>query len=62
MAVDNGKNYPNNKQYFPQVPDVIRAMKLGLKKFEEPEGKSEEEKDEKVEEKEGGKLSKVVDP
>jgi len=57
--VDNAKNYPKNKQYFPQVPDVIIAMKLGLKKFEgseEGEEVVEEEKevkkDEKVKEKE----------
>ncbi|KAL7077415.1 hypothetical protein ACQ4LE_003386 [Meloidogyne hapla] len=58
LEVDNSKNYPNNKQYFPQVPDVIRAMKLGLKKFEgvEEEDKiveeGKEKKDEKVKEKE----------
>jgi hypothetical protein len=45
LAVDNRKNYPNNHQYFPQVPDVIRAMKQGLEIFggkkqqkEEPKG------------------------
>uniref|UniRef100_A0A915P0L8 Thioredoxin domain-containing protein n=1 Tax=Meloidogyne floridensis TaxID=298350 RepID=A0A915P0L8_9BILA len=59
LAVDNAKNYPKNKQYFPQVPDVIIAMKLGLKKLEgqeEEEDVVEEEKevkkDEKVKEKE----------
>ncbi|KAF7633206.1 Thioredoxin domain-containing protein [Meloidogyne graminicola] len=39
LAVDNKKNYPNNKQYFPQVPDVIRAMNIGLEKFNEEEEK-----------------------
>uniref|UniRef100_A0A914KYE9 Thioredoxin domain-containing protein n=1 Tax=Meloidogyne incognita TaxID=6306 RepID=A0A914KYE9_MELIC len=59
LTVDNAKNYPKNKQYFPQVPDVIIAMKLGLKKFEGPEEEEvviEEEKevkkDGKVKEKE----------
>uniref|UniRef100_A0A915N0R4 Thioredoxin domain-containing protein n=1 Tax=Meloidogyne javanica TaxID=6303 RepID=A0A915N0R4_MELJA len=56
LTVDNAKNYPNNKQYFPQVPDVINAMKFGLKKFEGSEEVVEEEKevkkDEKVKEKE----------
>ncbi|CAK5010414.1 unnamed protein product [Meloidogyne enterolobii] len=59
LTVDNAKNYPNNKQYFPQVPDVIIAMKLGLKKFEGPEEgeevvdeEKEVKKDEKVKEKE----------
>lgn len=30
MDVNNKKNYPNNAYYFPQVPDVIRAMKEAL--------------------------------
>jgi len=34
LAVDNKKNFPNNQQYFPQVPDVIRAMKRGLELLE----------------------------
>ncbi|KAL3090120.1 hypothetical protein niasHS_006572 [Heterodera schachtii] len=60
LPVDNKKNYPSNVAYFPQVPDVIRAMKEGMEEFEkeqkgterteEGESVAEEEKTEKEEE------------
>ena len=42
LAVDNKKNYPSNQQYFPQVPDVIKAMKKGLELFSGGQRKKEE--------------------
>lgn len=35
LPVDNKENFPNNIAYYPQAPDVIRAMKQGLKLLEE---------------------------
>uniref|UniRef100_A0A914I6F6 Thioredoxin domain-containing protein 12 n=1 Tax=Globodera rostochiensis TaxID=31243 RepID=A0A914I6F6_GLORO len=55
--VDNKKNFPSNIAYFPQVPDVIRAMKMGLELFEKEQSgeKTEEGESDQKKEKEGGK-------
>uniref|UniRef100_A0A914I9H9 Thioredoxin domain-containing protein n=1 Tax=Globodera rostochiensis TaxID=31243 RepID=A0A914I9H9_GLORO len=51
------KKLPSNIAYFPQVPDVIRAMKMGLELFEKEQSgeKTEEGESDQKKEKEGGK-------
>ncbi|KAL3068448.1 hypothetical protein niasHT_030739 [Heterodera trifolii] len=53
LPVDNKKNYPSNVAYFPQVPDVIRAMKEGTEEFKkEQKGTERTEEGENMEEEE----------
>ncbi|KAI6240825.1 hypothetical protein M3Y99_00389400 [Aphelenchoides fujianensis] len=54
LPIDNKKNYPRNAYYFPQLVDVIKAMKQALKiqkakdsPDEEVEAKSSDEKPKK---------------
>ncbi|KAI6188247.1 Folliculin [Aphelenchoides besseyi] len=48
FPIDNKKNYPKNRYYFPMVPDVLKAMKQALKLHkksteEKPESEAESE-------------------
>ncbi|KAI6235291.1 Folliculin [Aphelenchoides besseyi] len=52
FPIDNKKNYPKNRYYFPMVPDVLKAMKQVLKLHK----KSSEEKTESEAEPESKKF------
>lgn len=43
LPIDNKKNYPTNAYYYPQVPDIIKAMKAALIVFEEIKNESLDE-------------------
>jgi protein-disulfide reductase (glutathione) len=48
LDLDNKKNFPRNAYYYPQLPDVVKAMKEALELYKSPEKKEEDTTEEAV--------------